>query len=182
MQSTASSTGATPLRRLAIASTTTCAKEASEYGKCVVATYTDVHKDKCKAEFEKFGACLRKTVSPTTLAYSHQLEFTEYTRADETQMVTLVVLPSIYRGTQEERETRERKPIKYTQGLRLSYADECTIYKYYLAILWWVHPTRHSPLPLPLSTLRFRIVATTAWRRWRLLPCPERALCLQEHT
>lgn len=65
MQSTASSTAATPLRRLAIASTTTCAKEASEYGKCVVATYTDVHKDKCKTEFEKFGACLRKTVSST---------------------------------------------------------------------------------------------------------------------
>jgi hypothetical protein len=58
----ASSTAATPLRRLAIASTTTCAKEASVYGKCIVASYTDVHKDKCKAEFEKFGACLRQTM------------------------------------------------------------------------------------------------------------------------
>jgi hypothetical protein len=53
---------ATPLRRLAVASTTTCAKEASDYGKCIVATYTDVHKDTCKAEFDKFGACLRQTV------------------------------------------------------------------------------------------------------------------------
>ncbi|KAH9083359.1 hypothetical protein EDB83DRAFT_2253966 [Lactarius deliciosus] len=57
-----SSTAVTPLRRLAIASTTTCAKEASDYGKCIVATYTDVHKDMCKAEFEKFGACLRQTM------------------------------------------------------------------------------------------------------------------------
>ena len=53
---------ATPLRRLAVASTTACAKEASDYGKCIVATYTDVHKDTCKAEFDKFGACLRRTV------------------------------------------------------------------------------------------------------------------------
>ncbi|KAF8502362.1 hypothetical protein F5888DRAFT_1188647 [Russula emetica] len=53
---------ATPLRRLAVASTTTCAKQASDYGKCIVATHTDVHKDTCKAEFDKFGACLRQTV------------------------------------------------------------------------------------------------------------------------
>ncbi|KAN0109244.1 hypothetical protein V8E52_009428 [Russula decolorans] len=53
---------ATPLRRLAVASTTTCAREASDYGKCIVATYTDVHKDTCKAEFDKFGACLRQTL------------------------------------------------------------------------------------------------------------------------
>ncbi|KAH9972409.1 hypothetical protein BGW80DRAFT_1173138 [Lactifluus volemus] len=60
---TSSSTAVvTPLRRLAIASTTSCAKEASSYGKCIVTTYTDVHKDTCKAEFEKFGACLRQTV------------------------------------------------------------------------------------------------------------------------
>ncbi|KAI0000346.1 hypothetical protein BJV77DRAFT_934504, partial [Russula vinacea] len=53
---------ATPLRRLANASVTTCAKEASDYGKCIVATYADVHRDTCKAEFDKFGACLRQTV------------------------------------------------------------------------------------------------------------------------
>jgi len=60
--SSSSTAVTTPLRRLAVASTTTCAKEASDYGKCVVATYTDVHKDTCKAEFERFGACLRQTV------------------------------------------------------------------------------------------------------------------------
>ncbi|KAI0275559.1 hypothetical protein BGY98DRAFT_1098803 [Russula aff. rugulosa BPL654] len=57
-----STAAATPLRRLAVASTTACAKEASDYGKCIVATYSDVHKDICKAEFEKFGACLRQTL------------------------------------------------------------------------------------------------------------------------
>ena len=72
-----SSTAATtPLRRLAVASTTTCAKEASDYGKCIVATYTDVHKDTCKAEFDRFSACLRRTVSSsllTILTYNLQL-------------------------------------------------------------------------------------------------------------
>ncbi|KAI0267155.1 hypothetical protein BC834DRAFT_969171 [Gloeopeniophorella convolvens] len=52
----------TPLRRLAIASTTTCAEHATAYGKCIVATYTDVRQDICKAEFEKFGACMRQAM------------------------------------------------------------------------------------------------------------------------
>lgn len=52
----------TPLKRLAYASTTTCAAQASTYGNCILATYTDVRKDACKAEFEHFGACLRKAV------------------------------------------------------------------------------------------------------------------------
>ncbi|KAI0074166.1 hypothetical protein K474DRAFT_1573434, partial [Panus rudis PR-1116 ss-1] len=52
----------TPLRRLAVASTTTCATQASAYGKCILATYTDVRKDACKDEFAKFGACLREAV------------------------------------------------------------------------------------------------------------------------
>ena len=38
----------------------------------------------------------------------------EYTRADETQMVTLVVLRSIYRRD-PRRERERKKPIKYTQ-------------------------------------------------------------------
>ncbi|KAI9507445.1 hypothetical protein F5148DRAFT_115574 [Russula earlei] len=59
---TSSTTKRTPLRRLAVASTTACAKEASDYGKCIVATYTDVHKDTCKEEFDRFGACLRQTL------------------------------------------------------------------------------------------------------------------------
>lgn len=71
LTSASSTTATTPLRRLAIASTTTCAKEATDYGKCIVATYTDVHKDRCKAEFDRFGACLRQTVR-STLARSYE--------------------------------------------------------------------------------------------------------------
>jgi len=51
-----------PLQRLAIHSTTTCAGQASAYGKCILATYTDVRKDACKEEFAKFGQCLREAV------------------------------------------------------------------------------------------------------------------------
>ncbi|KAI0035555.1 hypothetical protein K488DRAFT_29994, partial [Vararia minispora EC-137] len=55
-----------PLRRLAHASTVTCATQAAAYGQCILATYTDVRKDSCKAEFEKFGACLRQAVCPVS--------------------------------------------------------------------------------------------------------------------
>ena len=58
----AAANASTPLKRFAYASTTTCAAQASEYGKCILATYTDVRKDACKAEFERFGACLRSVV------------------------------------------------------------------------------------------------------------------------
>ena len=60
--SPAASAASTPLKRLALHSTSTCAAQASAYGKCIVATYTDVRKDSCKAEFDKFGACLRTAV------------------------------------------------------------------------------------------------------------------------
>ncbi|PFH51537.1 hypothetical protein AMATHDRAFT_94691, partial [Amanita thiersii Skay4041] len=53
---------ATPLKRFALHSTTTCATEATAYGRCILATYTDVKKDICQQEFAKFGACLRKAV------------------------------------------------------------------------------------------------------------------------
>ena len=59
----AQATASTTLRRLALHSTTTCAASASAYGKCILATYTDVQKDTCKVEFEKFGACVREAVS-----------------------------------------------------------------------------------------------------------------------
>ncbi|KAK7030759.1 hypothetical protein R3P38DRAFT_2930361 [Favolaschia claudopus] len=49
----------TPLKRLAIHSTSTCAAQASAYGKCILATYTDVTKDVCKEDFAKFAKCLR---------------------------------------------------------------------------------------------------------------------------
>lgn len=58
----ATATSATPLRRFAAAATTTCAAHATAYGQCVLATYTDIRKDACKAEFDKFGACLRQVV------------------------------------------------------------------------------------------------------------------------
>ncbi|KAI0093076.1 hypothetical protein BDY19DRAFT_921873 [Irpex rosettiformis] len=59
LPSTSSATATTPHRRLALHSTTTCAVQASEYGKCILKTYTDIRKDACKEEFAKFGACLR---------------------------------------------------------------------------------------------------------------------------
>ncbi|KAH7927134.1 hypothetical protein BV22DRAFT_990070, partial [Leucogyrophana mollusca] len=52
----------TPLRQLALHSTTTCSTHATAYGKCILATYTDVKKDVCQQEFEKFGQCLREAV------------------------------------------------------------------------------------------------------------------------
>ncbi|KAF8444531.1 hypothetical protein L210DRAFT_3394880 [Boletus edulis BED1] len=61
MQSAQKST-TSPLKRLALHSTTTCSSQATAYGKCIVATYTDVRKDCCKHEFEKFGQCLRAAV------------------------------------------------------------------------------------------------------------------------
>ncbi|KAI0798716.1 hypothetical protein BC629DRAFT_1734173 [Irpex lacteus] len=59
LNTSATTTATTPLRRLALHSTTTCATQASEYGKCILKTYTDVRKDACAEEFAKFGACLR---------------------------------------------------------------------------------------------------------------------------
>ncbi|KAI5116754.1 hypothetical protein M0805_008367 [Coniferiporia weirii] len=60
--SQAASQATTPLRRLALHSTTTCGAHASTYGKCILATYTDVKRDACKAEFEQFGRCLRESM------------------------------------------------------------------------------------------------------------------------
>ncbi|KAA1473874.1 hypothetical protein DENSPDRAFT_301150 [Dentipellis sp. KUC8613] len=55
-------TRVSPLRRLAQHSTSSCGAQASAYGKCMFASYTDVHKDICKAEFDKFAVCLRQAV------------------------------------------------------------------------------------------------------------------------
>jgi len=62
MQAATVPTATTPLRRLALHSTTTCATQASAYGQCILATYKDVRKDMCKEEFAKFGQCLREAV------------------------------------------------------------------------------------------------------------------------
>lgn len=62
MSSPSATAALKPLRRLALHSTTTCATHASAYGKCIVSKYEDVQKDMCKAEFEKFGRCMREAV------------------------------------------------------------------------------------------------------------------------
>ncbi|TFL04359.1 hypothetical protein BDV98DRAFT_590178 [Pterulicium gracile] len=52
----------TPLRRLALHSTATCAKEATMYGDCILKVYKDVRKDACKEEFLRFGSCVRQAM------------------------------------------------------------------------------------------------------------------------
>ncbi|EPQ57391.1 hypothetical protein GLOTRDRAFT_38198 [Gloeophyllum trabeum ATCC 11539] len=59
---TTTTTKSRALRRFALHATSTCATQAEAYGKCILATYTDVRKDACKEEFAKFGACLRESV------------------------------------------------------------------------------------------------------------------------
>ncbi|GJE95455.1 hypothetical protein PsYK624_116390 [Phanerochaete sordida] len=62
MSSPGTSPATTPLKKLALHSTVTCAAQATDYGKCILATYTDIKKDACKEEFAKFGACLREAM------------------------------------------------------------------------------------------------------------------------
>ncbi|KAF9227419.1 hypothetical protein BS17DRAFT_695369 [Gyrodon lividus] len=69
MQSAPKTTASTPLKRLALYSTTTCSAQATVYGKCILATYTDVRKDSCKQEFEQFGQCLRQAVRLLWVSY-----------------------------------------------------------------------------------------------------------------
>ncbi|KAI1262364.1 hypothetical protein F5Y18DRAFT_156794 [Xylariaceae sp. FL1019] len=45
-----------PIQKFAIA-VSKCSAEASIYGKCIVADYNSVHKDKCAAEFMKLKDC-----------------------------------------------------------------------------------------------------------------------------
>lgn len=54
---------ARPIQRLALHSTVTCSAQATVYGKCILATYTDVKKDICKEEFAAFKDCIQKAVS-----------------------------------------------------------------------------------------------------------------------
>ncbi|KAJ7754356.1 hypothetical protein DFH07DRAFT_1061244 [Mycena maculata] len=55
-----STTTKTPLSRLALHSTAACSVQATAYGKCILAIYTDVTKDVCKEDFAKFAKCLRE--------------------------------------------------------------------------------------------------------------------------
>lgn len=52
-----------PIKRLAFHATTTCSAQATAYAKCIIATYTDVTKDICKDEFNRFRSCVRESVS-----------------------------------------------------------------------------------------------------------------------
>ncbi|KIH91455.1 hypothetical protein SPBR_02086 [Sporothrix brasiliensis 5110] len=45
-----------PIQRVAAAASQ-CTAEAAVYGKCIVADYNAVHKDKCAAEFMKLKDC-----------------------------------------------------------------------------------------------------------------------------
>ena len=56
-----------PIKRLAVAATTTCAGPASVYGKCILSNYQDVKKDMCAAEFRAFKDCVQTTVRPVAL-------------------------------------------------------------------------------------------------------------------
>lgn len=56
-----------PIKRLAVAVTTTCAAPASVYGKCILANYQDVKKDMCATEFRAFKDCVQTTVRPVVV-------------------------------------------------------------------------------------------------------------------
>ncbi|KAF9529376.1 hypothetical protein CPB83DRAFT_263317 [Crepidotus variabilis] len=51
-----------PLKRLALHTTSTCAAQATKYGKCIAASYLDVSKDMCKEEFAEFRSCVRQAM------------------------------------------------------------------------------------------------------------------------
>ncbi|KIY46773.1 hypothetical protein FISHEDRAFT_31127, partial [Fistulina hepatica ATCC 64428] len=51
-----------PIKRLALHSTSTCAAQAAIYGKCIVKSYTDVRKGMCQAEWDNFSSCMREAV------------------------------------------------------------------------------------------------------------------------
>jgi len=53
-----------PIKRLAVAATTTCAAPASVYGRCILANYQDVKKDMCAVEFRAFKDCVQTAVRP----------------------------------------------------------------------------------------------------------------------
>jgi len=43
-----------------------CSAEASVYGKCIVADYNSVHKDKCLTEFQRLKDCYMKAAKRTS--------------------------------------------------------------------------------------------------------------------
>jgi len=83
--SSATTTATKPLQRLALHSTSTCASQAAAYGKCILATYTDVKKDACAEHFAEFGRCLRTAVRLRYLLHHIPTELTNV--LDEAQVV-----------------------------------------------------------------------------------------------
>ncbi|KAI1256707.1 hypothetical protein MGN70_001832 [Eutypa lata] len=55
-----------PIQKFA-AAVSQCSAEAAVYGKCIVADYNSVHKDKCAAEFMKLKDCYLKASKKTKL-------------------------------------------------------------------------------------------------------------------
>ena len=56
-----------PIRRLATTTTVTCASQATVYGRCILASYSDARKDMCAAEFAQFKTCFQTIVCPFNL-------------------------------------------------------------------------------------------------------------------
>ena len=106
MSTATTSSTTTPLKRLALHSTVTCAAQANQYGKCILTTYTDVRKDACKEEFANFGACLREAVScimsRTVQARSTPLDEAQvvtFARAEKAKLPERRRTPNISVGT-----------------------------------------------------------------------------------
>ncbi|KAI2625441.1 hypothetical protein GGS26DRAFT_564035 [Hypomontagnella submonticulosa] len=53
-----------PIQKFA-AAVSQCSAEASVYGKCIVADYNSIHKDKCVNEFLKLKNCFLKASKQT---------------------------------------------------------------------------------------------------------------------
>jgi len=68
-----------PLRRFAAHATATCAVQASVYGKCIVARYTDMTKNACEGEFTRFQQCMQEAVRVCFFCFIHS---TSLTRAE----------------------------------------------------------------------------------------------------
>ncbi|KIJ39454.1 hypothetical protein M422DRAFT_257774 [Sphaerobolus stellatus SS14] len=57
--SPASTAKSSALKRLATASTVTCAGQAKTYGQCILNSYNDARKDMCAKEFGAFKDCVQ---------------------------------------------------------------------------------------------------------------------------
>ena len=58
-----------PIKRLATATTVTCATPAAAYGECILKSYQDVRKDMCQKEFLAFKDCVQTAVRVSQIPY-----------------------------------------------------------------------------------------------------------------